>query len=233
MRWTIWAGCALAFAVVTGCSSAPTPNTPTMVTVSPTSSTPSPTPVIQIPTTAWPVPSAYPDAQRVHSASHLVSFSVPADWKQFDVSTFQDPEVRASLEPLAKQVGKSVDDYIHEISTATDMIVRSPEREGRTSTVSVRREQIQQSTVPTMDEASASLRAAKATVSKVTPLSTPVGAGYAVFFSRTDDAGAAWSGAILGLPASQGTTFLATVESDKPDEVEKIVAMASSSLTHD
>lgn len=188
------------------------------VTVAPVQvSAPATTPVSLPP--ASPAPA---DAVFVTSASHGVKFALPKGWKIFDLTTFTKPEVRDSLAPIAKKLGKSVDDYIRELSSNNDLIVTGPERDGFAPSVSVRREAASMSDyVPTLEDSQSRLKDI-GTVTAVDRLTTPLGLGYAEVYTR-DDAGKTRYCALLALPSAKGTIFMGTVETDSAADEASLV----------
>ncbi len=192
------------------------------VTVAPATGTATPTAT----GSAEPLPAPSPGpsgAVFVTSASHGVKFALPSGWTTFDLTTFTKPEVRAALEPLAKQLGETVDQYIQELSTYNDLIVNGPQRNGTTGSVSIRREAAQASGyVPTAAEAQAQLK--EFPVTGVTTAVTPLGRAYVIAYTRPGEAtGSMVHCSLLGLPSGQGTMFMAAVESGDAAELTSLV----------
>lgn len=186
----------------------PTPTTSVSVTVGvPTDASPAPT--------VFPAPTPLASGQKlVASASHGVKFAVPKSWSVLDLTTFDDPDVRKALEPLAKELGKTVDAYVEDLTKNHDLIVTGPEKSGYSPSVSVRKEEAQTlGSLPTTEKAAADIAGVNGTLEAVTAVTTPIGPGYEVAYSRPDAAANATRySATLVIPSATGTVFLCALE---------------------
>ena len=217
----------LVVGAVGGCGIKPgASDTPTGLVVSPVvTATPSAS-------VSLPPASALPDGSKwVTTAGHGAKFAVPGTWEMFDLTTFSDPAVRAALEPIATRLGKSVDDYIRELTTNNDLIVTGPDAGGIGPSISVRKEEAQTiGDLPTKDQAQAVVAELTGTVTSVAPVTTSLGAGYAIAFTRPGDTGATLYCATLDLPTPRGTAFMMTVESTTEAERDTLVKAAVQTL---
>lgn len=211
-------------ALLGGCATTrPGQETPTGLVVSPvtTASTAASTASVSLP----PAPPLPAGSQWITSAGHGVKFAVPSDWTMFDLTQFTSPNVRAALEPVAKRLGKTVDEYIQDLTQMNDLIVTGPARGGVTPSISVRKEEAQVvGAPPTTEQASAQVAPVSGTVTAVSAIVTPTGAGYLVSWTRPGDApGTTLYCATLGLPSAKGTAFVLAAESDSADSRDALV----------
>jgi hypothetical protein len=212
-----------------GCAVKPgASDTPSGLVVSPVATSGTPSASVSLPPT-----SALPSgAMWVTTAGHGAKFAVPGTWAMFDLTTFGDPAVKAALEPIAERLGKSVDDYIRELTTNNDLIVTGPDAGGYSPSISVRKEEGQ--TVgdpPSTTQAQTDVAALSGTVTAVTPVTTALGVGYAVAYTRPGDAaGVTLYCATVDLPTPRGTAFMMTVESNTAADRDALVATAVATL---
>ena len=187
------------------------------------------TPTISV---SLPPASQLPEgAKWVTTAGHGAKFAVPATWEMFDLTTFGDPAVKAALEPIAQRLGKSVDDYIRELTTNNDLIVTGPDASGYSPSISVRKEEGQTvGDAPATPSAQRDIAALSGTVTSVTPVTTALGVGYAVVYTRPGDAGVTLYCATVDLPTPRGTAFMMSVESGTEAERDALVKTAVETL---
>lgn len=218
-------GLALAAVLLTaGCATVPPATSPSVPT--PAASTPSLTVGTPTPTptpTPLPSPAKLTGRQKyVQSAGHGVKFGVPTAWTMLDLSTFADPDVRQALEPFAKKLGLTVDEYVAQLTQETDLIVTGPEAAGFTPTITVRREEAQTlGEVPTTEKAQADVAAVQGTVTAVTPLTTALGPGYCVTYRHPDGSATRYA-ATMVLPSAKKTVFLLSLDTTTASDRDAI-----------
>lgn len=220
-------GVAASLIVVAGCSVSPPVEAPSAAAPS--------TPAASLTVNAEPTPSVPPtlpspsplssQQKYVESASHGVKFAVPKSWSMMDLSTFADPDVRKALEPIAKKLGLTVDEYVTQLTEDTDLIATGKETDGYSPSVSVRKEEAKTlGDVPTQEDAKADVDAIGGTVTSVKPELTPLGPGYSIVYSHPgEDASTTRYGATMVLPSSHDTVFLLTLDAATASDRDALV----------
>ena len=194
--------------------------TPTGIVVSPivTEATPSATASLA------PVADLPAGHKWVATAGHGVKFAVPEAWSMVDLSSFSDPAAKEALKPIAERLGKTIDEYIAEL-TANDLMIAGPEVNGYASLISVPKEEAQSlGDLPTQEQAQAALASVQATVTAVTPVTTALGPVHVIAYSTPGTAaGSTVYCARLELPTVKNTAFLMVIESNAVADRDSLV----------
>lgn len=226
IRTRAWLLAPLLALLLAGCAPSQPEPTPSGFTVSPVSASASGTPTASV-SLVLPAPSALPaNSAWFTSAGHGVKFALPSAWAMFDLTRFNDPAVKAALAPLAEAAGKSLDEYLADLTLYNDLIITGPARGPYSPTASSRKEEAEAlGPTPTVESAQTKLAALKATVTAVNPSVTPLGAGYTILFTRPGDTtGQVLACGLLALPSAKGTFFQLDIESDSTTERDALVA---------